>query len=285
MTENGCKSAGLGLRTPHLREVIRETPDVPWFEVHVCNYLGGGLNRALLHQVRANYPLSFHGVNLNLAGIDPLDRDYLQRLKTAVDEFQPALVSEHACFNSYADHYFHDLLPIPFTDEAVIHLAGRVRQVQDLLGRRILLENLSRYFSFDESYLSESAFMTAVCEEADCGLLLDLNNAYVNQINLGENLDLFVDGLPLERVGEIHLAGFTEQNGMLIDTHGAPVSDPVWQAYARFCERRSDVPCLIEWDTNLPAFAELQAQRQIAQQIQNNARNRSGTNQVGELTA
>lgn len=267
MTAIGCKGVGLGLRSPHLREVLRDAPDVPWFEVHICNYLSGGMSRALLEQIGERYPLSFHGVNLNLAGIDPLDTEYLKRLKVAVDAFNPALVSEHACFNTHQGHFFHDLLPVPFTEEAVFQLSARVTHVQDVLGRTILIENLSRYFTYDQSEMSEGQFMAAVCQEAGCGLLLDLNNAYVNQVNLGESLDQFIDELPLEKVGEVHLAGFTEQDGMLIDTHGAPVCDEVWKAYTRFCELRPDVPCLIEWDNNLPSLQTLMRQRDIAQAI------------------
>ena len=144
MDQSLCRGAGLGLRPAHLREVCLEQPDVPWFEVHICNYLGGGLNRALLHQVAESYPLSFHGVNLNLGGVDPLDRAYLQKLKRAVDDFQPALISEHACFTAHGGHHFHDLLPVPYTGEAVKHMASRIRQVQDALGRRILIENARR---------------------------------------------------------------------------------------------------------------------------------------------
>ena len=139
-----CRGAGLGLRPAHLHEVCRAEPAIPWFEVHICNFLGGGLNRALLQRIGERYPLSFHGVNLNLGGVDELDRSYLQRLRRAVAEFQPALVSEHACFTAHQQHYFHDLLPVPYTDEAVLHMAARIRQVQDCLGRQILIENISR---------------------------------------------------------------------------------------------------------------------------------------------
>lgn len=267
MTNFGCHGAGLGLRTPHLREVLRDQPDVPWFEVHICNYLGGGLSKALLEEVNERYPLSFHGVNLNLAGIEPFDRDYLKRLKKAVDYLNPALVSEHACFTAIEGIHFHDLMPVPFTQQAVTHLAGRISIIQDLLGRQIMIENLSRYYRYDESEMSEGEFMAAVSEEADCGLLLDLNNAYVNQRNLGESLSSFISELPLERIGEIHLAGFTEQDGQLIDTHGSPVCEDVWQAFIDFNQLKSAVPTLIEWDNNLPEFSVLLVQRQIAQTI------------------
>ena len=262
-----CRGAGLGLRPAHLHEVCRAEPAVPWFEVHICNFLGGGLNRSLLHRIGERYPLSFHGVNLNLGGVDELDRSYLQGLRRAVAEFQPALVSEHACFTAHQQHHFHDLLPVPFTDEAVLHMAARIRQVQDYLGREILIENISRYAAYEESQLSECEFLSAVCQEADCGLLLDLNNAYVNQCNLGEDLNDFVAGLPLSRVGEVHLAGYSVREGRVLDTHSTAPSDAVWDHYRNFCELCPDVPCLIEWDSNLPPLQELVAHQIKAQAI------------------
>lgn len=267
MSKQKCRGAGLGLRPPHLHEVIKQRPAVPWFEVHICNFLGGGLNRALLHQVRAHYPLSFHGVNLNLGGDDPLDQNYLKKLKQAVDELQPALISEHACFTAHQGHFFHDLMPIPYTEEAVKRMVHRIGIVQDLLERKILIENVSRYFAYQESELSESQFLSAVCNEADCGLLLDINNAYVNQHNLNENLDEFINQLPSDRIGEIHLAGYSKRNGWLVDTHSDMVSDAVWQHYARFCVSNPEIPCLIEWDSKLPTFSLLMQQQTKAQQI------------------
>jgi uncharacterized protein (UPF0276 family) len=264
-----CRGAGLGLRPAHLRQVCLEQPDIPWFEVHICNYLGGGLNRALLHQVAEHYRLSFHGVNLNLGGVDPLDRAYLQKLKRAVNDFQPALVSEHACFTAHGGHHFHDLLPVPYNGEAVNHMASRIRQVQDTLGRRILIENISRYASYDASDMCEAEFLTALCDEADCELLLDLNNAYVNQQNLGLNLAEFISGLPLKRVREIHLAGYSVQNGLLIDSHSAPPCPALWDYFVDFCELKPDTPCLIEWDSDLPALTELMHLQEKAQGIMN----------------
>jgi uncharacterized protein (UPF0276 family) len=262
-----CRGAGLGLRPAHLYNVCRDEPAVPWFEVHICNFLGGGLNRALLRRISERYSLSFHGVNLNLGGVDTLDTGYLQKLKGAIDELQPALISEHACFNTHQQHYFHDLMPIPYTEEAVANMAARIRQVQDYLGRRILIENISRYYCYTESQLSEGEFLSAVCEEADCGLLLDLNNAYVNQCNLGEDLNDFVSALPLSRVGEIHLAGYCEQDGLLIDTHSTAPCSAVWDHYRDFCELCPDIPCLIEWDSDLPSLPELIEQQLKAQRI------------------
>jgi uncharacterized protein (UPF0276 family) len=262
-----CRGAGLGLRPLHLHEVCCDPPAVPGFEVHIGNFLGGGGNRALLHRVREHHALSFHGVNLNLGGVDALDSNYLRKLRRAIDDYQPALVSEHVCFSAHQQHHFHDLMPLPYTAEAVVHLAGRIRQVQDFLGRRILIENISRYFSYSESQLSEGEFLSAVCAEADCALLLDLSNAYVNQCNLGENLSDLVASLPLERVAEIHLAGYSIQDGLLIDTHSTAPCAQVWDYYRDLCELCPDVPCLIEWDSNLPAFSVLMEQQRMAQDI------------------
>jgi hypothetical protein len=239
--------------------------------VHICNYLGGGLNRALLREVREHYPLSFHGVNLNLGGVEKLDTDYLRRLKNAADELQPAMVSEHACFSAGNGQYFHDLMPVPYTAEAVCHMAARIRQVQDLLDRQILIENISRYYRYPDAELSESEFLSALCEESGCGLLLDLNNAWVNQCNLGENLWDFIAGLPRERIGEIHLAGYSVQGDLLIDTHSCEPSDEVWDSFRQFCELNPTVPCLIEWDSNLPPQEELMVLQRRAADIMNQA--------------
>ena len=262
-----CSGVGLGLRPLHLAEVLRTNPAVPWFEVHICNFLNQGLNHNQLYRIRSDYPLSFHGVNLNLGGSDPLDYDYLSKLKEAVALYEPALISEHACFTRHQNHHFHDLLPIPYTSEAVENMVNRITIVQDMLEREILIENVSRYYSYDESELSEGEFLAFVCKEAECGLLLDLNNAYVNQYNLGENLNGFIDQLPMDKIKEIHLAGYSEYDNLLVDTHSAEVSDDVWQCYRQFCARNDTIPCLIEWDSDLPSFGVLMEQRQIAERI------------------
>jgi len=264
-----CRGAGLGLRPAHLHEVRLDLPDIPWFEVHICNYLGGGMNRTLLREISEHYPLSFHGVNLNLGGVEPLDADYLRRLKAVVNELQPALVSEHVSFGAHSGQYFHDLLPVPYTDEAVHHIASRIRQIQEVLERQVLVENISRYYSYEQSQLSESEFLGALCEEANCGLLLDINNAWVNQCNLGEDLWNFILGLPLERIGEIHLAGYSVQGGTLIDTHDNEPCEQVWEYFERFCELEPGIPCLIEWDSKLPPLRQLMTLQARAQKIMN----------------
>lgn len=260
--------AGVGLRSPHLQEIIRDKPVIPWVEVHICNYLGGGLNRMLLHKIRENYPLSFHGVNLNLGGVDPLDQVYLLKLRQAINEFKPALVSEHVCFTSLKGHHFHDLLPIPYTTVALKLMAERIDQVQTLLARPILIENVSRYIHLPESEMSEAEFIAELSEETGCGILLDINNAYVNQKNLGIDINEFLSCLPMNKVGEIHLAGFSEtEDGWLIDTHGSPINESVWQHYRQLCKDYPDIPCLIERDNNLPSLAELLHEQAQAQYI------------------
>jgi uncharacterized protein (UPF0276 family) len=227
--------------------------------------------RALEH-ARASYPLSLHGVGLGLGSAAPLDMEHLARIRDAVRRFEPGLVSEHACWSHVADEHFNDLLPLPYTEEAVEHLASRVRQVQDFLGRQLLIENLSAYVSLSGSQLDEGEFLAAVVERSHCGLLLDVNNAYVNSVNLGLDLDAFLAALPVHAVQEIHLAGHsrrqTSTGPLLIDDHGSQVCDAVWQLYERALQRFGPVATLIEWDTDVPPLEDLvgealQAQRRL----------------------
>lgn len=265
LVDDTCQGVGLGLRPPHLYQVLRERPAVPWLEVHICNYLAGGINRKLLQRIREHYPISFHGVSLNLGGTAPLDQDYLRALKTAITELAPGLVSEHACFTAHDGQYFHDLLPLPFTEASVEHMVSRVNQVQDCVGRTIAIENLSRYSSYTDSTLSEAEFLTAVAKQSGCHLLLDLNNLYVNQQNLGESSQDFFATLPADIVSEIHLAGHSDIDGRLVDTHGAPVCDAVWQLFQDYSHQHPTIPTLIEWDSNLPDFEVLMAEKARAE--------------------
>jgi uncharacterized protein (UPF0276 family) len=274
-------SVGLGLRIPHINEVLKTQPNTPWFEIHSCNYLGGGLNRALLSAIADQYPLSFHGVSLNLAGPDPLNKEYLGRLKDLVDEHQPALISEHACMTALHGENLHDLIPVPYTFYGARHLADRVDQVQQHLGRQILLENLSRYASYPESDMDEADFLTEVVSASGCGLLLDLNNAYVNQINLGESTSGFLAKLPAAAIQEIHLAGHTRQTlpdgrTRLIDTHGENICPAVWSLYQEVISNYPGALTLIERDNNLPSFMELDGERQAAE-----SRRRAALSQQG----
>jgi uncharacterized protein (UPF0276 family) len=269
--------AGIGLRSQHHAAIVQERPDVGWLEVHTENYFhDGGPQLAALEKARASYPLSLHGVGLALGSVEPLDSAHLARVKRAVDRFEPVLVSEHACWGAHANGHFNDLLPLPQTEEAASHLAARVVAVQDALGRQILIENLSAYFAYRDSRLNEWEFLAAVVERSGCGLLLDVNNAYVNSVNLGLDAAAFIAGLPVAAVQEIHLAGHTRkrigERDLLIDDHGSTVCDEVWQLYARAIERFGPVPTLIEWDTNVPSLDVLVHEARLAEQHLRRAR-------------
>jgi uncharacterized protein len=257
--------AGIGLRSAHHDQVPRERPAVGWLEAHTENYFhADGAAARALERARELYPLSLHGVGLGLGSVDTLDREHVRRVCDAVRRFDPALVSEHACWTHVDGEHYNDLLPLPYTEEAVEHLAARVREFQDALGRQVLIENLSAYVGFASSQLSEGQFLAAVVDRSGCGLLLDVNNAYVNAANLGLDVDAFFDELPRHAVQEIHLAGHSRrrvgEHELLIDDHGSAVCDAVWQLYRRVLRRFGPVPTLIEWDNDVPALATLVAE-------------------------
>jgi uncharacterized protein (UPF0276 family) len=271
--------AGIGLRGPHHEALLRELPAVGWLEAHTENHFhdGGPAVRAL-ERAREHYPLSLHGVGLALGSVEPLDRAHLERIRRAVRRFEPALVSEHACWGRAGGEHFNDLLPLPGTEEAAMHLAARVREVQEFLGRQILVENVSAYVAFADSPLAEHEFLAAVVERSGCGLLLDVNNAYVNSVNLGLDADAFLAGLPAAAVQEIHLAGHLRKRigeaELLIDDHGSRVCTEVWQLYERALARFGPVPTLIEWDTALPPLELLVAEAQAADRLLDACRRR-----------
>jgi uncharacterized protein (UPF0276 family) len=208
-----------------------------------------------------------HGVSLSLGAVDPLDRRYLDRLAALAAETEPAWISDHLCWSSFGGHTGHDLWPLPFTEEALDHVVARVAQVQERLGRRILVENVSSYLEFTASTLSEWEFLAELCRRADCGLLLDVNNVYVSAHNHGFAADDFLRGVPADRVGQIHLAGHTDAGTHLLDTHDHPVCDPVWALYRRALERFGPVATLIERDDHIPPLAEVVAESQHAAAI------------------
>jgi uncharacterized protein len=259
-------SAGIGFRSVHHDALIRERPAVGWIEAHTENYFhdAGAAVRAL-ERARANYPLSLHGVGLGLGSVDGVDRGHLARVKRAVQRFEPALVSEHACWGHAGGEHFNDLLPLPYTDEAVRLLARQVAEAQDFLGRQLLIENVSAYVAFEHSHLSEWQFLAAVAGDSGCGLLLDVNNVYVSAGNLGTDARAFIAGLP--RVDEIHLAGHARNGGVLIDDHGSAVCDEVWELYTQALARFGPRPTLVEWDTHIPPLARLVAEAQRAQRM------------------
>lgn len=260
--------AGVGLRSAHIARVLSERPDVSWFEVLADNHIAsGGLIPRQLAAVRADYPIAFHCVGMSLGGTDPLDGEYLRAMSRMIRTFEPVQVSDHLCFTSHASHQYHDLLPLPYTEEALRHVSARVQQVQDILGQRILVENISSYVSYRHATLSEAQFLGALCEEADCDLLLDMNNAYVNEINHGQCAADFFRDLPLQRIREIHLAGYEDCGEYLIDAHNNRVSDPVWDLFADAIAQLPDVPVLIEWDNEIPSLEILLAEAARAEAI------------------
>lgn len=249
---------GLGLRSAHVDRILSEHPPVPWFEILADNHTApGGLIPRQLAAVRADYPISLHCVGMSLGGTDPLDFAYLGTIKRLIQTYQPAQVSDHLCFSSHASHQYHDLLPLPYTEEALLHVGDRIRRVQDFLGVRLLVENVSSYLTYRHSTLSEAEFLAALARSADCDLLFDVNNAYVNEFNQGAPAGDFLRQLPLERIREIHLAGYEDKGDYLIDAHNNRVSDPVWALYADVIQQLPDVPVLIEWDNDLPALEVL----------------------------
>jgi uncharacterized protein (UPF0276 family) len=265
-------SAGIGLRAQHHADVLDTRPPVGWFEAHSENYFAdGGAHLQFLERIRAHYPLSLHGVGLSLGSTDPLDREHLRRLARLIDRVAPTLVSEHLSWSSVGGRFANDLLPLPYTEEALRHVSARIAQVQDLLGRRILIENVSSYLEFACSRIREWDFLAAVAAESGCGILLDLNNIYVSARNHGFDAGRYLDAMPRAAVEELHLAGHTPviQGGreLLIDTHGTPVCADVWDLYRAALARFGAVPTLIEWDTDLPPLATLVAEARQADTI------------------
>jgi uncharacterized protein (UPF0276 family) len=256
------KRAGIGLRFPHGAGVLATRPAVGWLEVHSENYFGAGGSRlAELDRIREHYPLSLHGVGLSLGSVDPLDRTHLAHLRRAVTRFQPVLVSEHLSWGSIDGRHFNDLLPLPCTDEALTLLAARVDAVQEFLGRQLLVENISSYLRFAGDAMSEAQFLGELAARTGCGVLLDVNNVFVNACNHSFDASEYLAQVPRAHVGEIHLAGHSvnrvEDREILIDTHSTRVCDAVWELYAQAIRLFPDAPALIEWDAELPALEVL----------------------------
>lgn len=241
---------------------------MPWFEVLVDNYLAeGSAPLKDLEKIRRNYAVTFHGVGLSLGSTDPLDMRYLRRLEALIERYEPAWCSEHLSWISAGGDYVHDLLPLPYVEEAARHVARRIRQVQDFLGQRILIENVSSYLAYKASVLEEWEFLRLVVEEADCDVLLDVNNVYVSARNHGFDPHEYLSAIPAERVRELHLAGYDDRGTHLLDTHGARVHPPVWDLYRDALDRFGPVPTLLEWDTDIPDFELLQAEAASAARL------------------
>ncbi|MBL4980247.1 MNIO family bufferin maturase [Pseudomonas fluorescens] len=263
--------AGLGLKTEHFTEVLETRPDIGFFEVHAENYMvAGGPFHHYLGLIRAQYPLSLHGVGLSIGGEAPLDREHLARLATLIERYQPQSFSEHLAWSSHGPVFLNDLLPLAYDACTLERVCEHVDQVQSALKRPMLLENPSTYLQFERSTLDETDFISQIVRRTGCGLLLDVNNVYVSCINHQRDPLAYIDALPLHAVGEIHLAGFAEDTDslgdrLLIDDHGAPIDNAVWQLYAQVLTRTGAVATLIERDNQVPAFSVLQAEARQAE--------------------
>ena len=263
---------GIGLRACHHADILARRPDVGFLEAHAENYFApGGAHRRAIEHLRSDYPVSLHGVGLSIGSTDPLSRSHLEQLARSVREIDPMLISEHLCWSSVGGRFTNDLLPLPYTEEALRNMAARVREVQDFLGRQILIENVSSYLQFTCSQMSEWEFLSALVREAGCALLLDVNNIYVNAMNHGFDAQEYLQGIPQHAVREMHLAGHTisriDEREIRIDTHSTPVCNEVWALYGSAVKRFGAVSTLIEWDQDIPALEVLVAEAHKAEQI------------------
>ncbi len=252
---------GVGLRTTHFPTLLRKWPDIDWFEAITENFLDtGGRPLRVLDLVAERYPVVLHGVSLSIGGTDRLDRAYLAKVRALADRVKAVWVSDHVCFTGVAGRNTHDLLPIPYDEATLRHVIGRIRQASDLLGRPLVLENPSSYMEYVSSSMPEWEFIARMAEEADCGLLLDVNNVYISAFNHGFDAETYLDAIPAGRVVQIHLAGHTHKGDYILDTHSDHVVDEVWRLYARLLERTGPVSTLLEWDEEIPPFAVVRAE-------------------------
>ncbi len=267
-TAGPIHGVGIGLRSQHYRYILANKPSTPWLEALTDNYMGdGGQPLGYLEQIRSLYPITFHGVGMSLGSPGAVNKAYLRRLKERIRQFEPVWVSDHTSWSACHRHNSNELLPLPYTEEGISHMAGKIAEAQDFLGERLLIENVSCYVEFRDSQMPEWEFINGIADEADCHILLDINNIYVNAFNNDCQADDFIQGISPERIREIHLAGYEDRKTHLLDTHGQEVHQPVWDLYLRAVERLGPIPTLIEWDTDVPEYPILQQQAGIAEGI------------------
>lgn len=253
---------GAGLRPKHYPSLLeKKSTVIDWFEIISENFMTTkGRPRWILEQIRKDYPLAFHGVSLSIAGPEPINFDYLRKLKTLIEDFDPFLVSDHFCWTGTHSANTHNLLPFPLNKKMLDHIVPRINLVQDFLGQTILLENASAYMQFEGDEMSEWSFITEVCNKTDCHLLLDINNLYVSNTNFGQDPHEALLQVPHKRVKQIHLAGHSDMGAYLFDTHSQAVQEPVWQLYRSWLQLRKNVPTMIEWDDQIPPLEVLEAE-------------------------
>lgn len=263
---------GIGLRSPHYTRFLMERPNVAWIEVHSENFFGdGGKPLHLLESLGRDYPISLHGVSLSLGSADELNWQHLKKLRDLIHRVNPCLVSDHLCWSSINGQYLHDLLPLPLTEEALTHTVQRIQQVQDYLGRQILIENVSGYIKYDSSTIPEAEFLASIAQQSGCGILLDINNIYVNSVNFEFDPYHYIDMIPAAMVHELHLGGYQEKTHhdktILIDTHDQPVTNAVWDLFRYAINQFGIKPTMIEWDSNLPSLEILLQEANRAEAI------------------
>jgi len=262
---------GLGLRAEHYQYILENNPAIDWFEILTENYLvDGGNPLYYLDKVRANYPVVMHGVSLSIGSSDPLNFDYLQKVRLLADRIEPEWISDHLCWTGVLQRNLHDLLPLPYTEKAIVPIVERVKCVQDFYQRQLLLENVSSYITYKESEMSEWEFLSEIANRADCLILLDLNNIYVSAYNHGFDPEIYLHHIPPHRVQQFHLAGHLNCNEYIIDTHDHPVIEEVWDLYGKAIKRFGDISTMIERDDNIPPFEELQQELDYAKTIKKN---------------
>ncbi len=263
---------GIGLRTPHYTDLLEKLPSVAWLEVHSENYFGeGGRPLRLLEKIRHHYPISLHGVSLSIGSSDELNWQYLKTLRDLIKRIDPCLISDHLSWSSIHGRYLHDLLPLPYTNETLEHVVSRIQQIQDYLNRQILIENVSSYVHFENTTFAEPDFLSTVAKQSGCGILLDINNIYVNTKNIGYDPDKYIAAIPAHLVQEIHLAGFTstmiDDKEVLIDTHNRHVAPAVWELYRKAIKQLGRKPTIIEWDEDIPTLETLYLEATQAEKI------------------
>ncbi len=266
--QQSIKGAGLGLRSAHYQQIFETKPKVPWFELLSDNHMAdGGLPVIRAEKIRQDYPITLHGVGMSLGSADPLNMQYLQRLKILAERLEPVYVSDHLAWVSINGQYTHDLLPLPYNRHTLKHVCERIEQVQEFLGRTLLVENPSSYLTFEDSDMSEWEFINEMAQTTGCELLIDINNIYVSAVNHDFDPYQYIKALPANKVKEIHLAGYEKMDNYLFDTHGYQVHPPVWDLYQGALELFGPTPTLIEWDTDVPDFNTLQGEALKAEQL------------------
>lgn len=267
-SSSSLNGIGVGLRAPHVVEILKHKPALDWLELLADNHIAdGGWSRKQAIEIANFYPVTMHCVGMSIGSVDPINFDYLKRIKALAAEVKPKIISDHLCWTSLYTHYSHDLLPLPYTEEALTHLTDRIIQTQEFLGTRIAIENVSAYLTYQHSTINEVEFVNALAAQADCSILFDINNLYVNYVNNGQDSDDYINKIDINRVAEIHLAGFEEKENYHLDAHNSRVHQDVWDLYEKFLVRKEGIPTLIEWDHDIPELSVLMEEAMKAKRI------------------